>query len=43
MIIGIFGSIVSGLGMPAFALLFRTLLNKFNPYSTGLDLYSKYL
>ena len=33
MLIGLFGAVISGLGMPAFALLFQTLLNKFNPYS----------
>lgn len=41
MLIGLIGSIVSGLGMPAFALLFQSLLNDFNPSATPEKLYSK--
>jgi len=42
MFVGTIGAIASGLGMPSFALLFRSLLNDFNPHSTGIDLYSKF-
>lgn len=40
MIIGLIGAVLSGVGMPAFALLFRDLLNKFNPTSDGESLYN---
>jgi len=39
MLIGTVGAVVAGLGMPGFALLFQTLLNKFNPTSSPDELY----
>lgn len=39
MILGILGAIGAAMGMPLFALLFRDLLNQFNPNSNGEQLY----
>jgi len=35
MFFGTIGTVMSGLGMPLFAFLFKELLNSFNPNSTG--------
>ena len=42
MILGTFGTLIAGLGMPVFAFLFKNLMNSFNPTSTGEDLWSKF-
>jgi len=41
MILGTIGTIIAGMGMPAFAFLFKELLNSFNPNSGGEELYGK--